>query len=239
MVSSQEMWSWINLTLEKSTSAQRTFHNVPELEGAELYRRLVVPLTEVSPTLTRHQALRTKVQNPTKAKSIATVMDAVTFWEADMLDIIKAGGVEPDDEDQRNQLILLMPKVTLETLEIAAMQPLAPALIAWLRKKAKFAQEHGGAEAHAAEAEVAALPPLPVTSGAMGISPLGSSRGASSSLFVLPPAGLAGCLWVLPSLVDTAILLLLLPWFFVQLMSVSARMRTCTQPLQIQGNGRC
>ena len=40
---SRELWSWINLCLEKSTSAQQTFHNVPELNGAEVYRRLVTP----------------------------------------------------------------------------------------------------------------------------------------------------------------------------------------------------
>ena len=32
----RELWSWLSLTLEKSSSAQRTFHNVPELQGAEV-----------------------------------------------------------------------------------------------------------------------------------------------------------------------------------------------------------
>ena len=45
----QELWSWLYLTLEKSTSAQRTFHNVEELNGAELYRRLVAPLGNIQP----------------------------------------------------------------------------------------------------------------------------------------------------------------------------------------------
>ena len=40
----QELWSWLNLTLEKSATASRTFHNVEELNWAELYRRLVCPL---------------------------------------------------------------------------------------------------------------------------------------------------------------------------------------------------
>ena len=50
---SPEMWARINLTLEKSPAAQRTFHNVPELDGAELYRRLVAPLGKVQPSISR------------------------------------------------------------------------------------------------------------------------------------------------------------------------------------------
>ena len=50
---SQELWSWINLTLEKSATAQRDFHNAEELNGAEAYRRLVQPLNPVKPNITR------------------------------------------------------------------------------------------------------------------------------------------------------------------------------------------
>ena len=32
---SRELWSWLNLSLEKSASAQQTFHNIEELNGAE------------------------------------------------------------------------------------------------------------------------------------------------------------------------------------------------------------
>ncbi len=39
---SQDMSSWINLTLEKSTAAHSLFHNIPELDGAELYLRPVI-----------------------------------------------------------------------------------------------------------------------------------------------------------------------------------------------------
>ena len=92
---SQEMWSWINLTLEKSASAQRTLHNVPVLNGAELYRRLVAPLGQVQPSVQRKNALRDKVQAPARAKSMTTIMDAVAVYEADMIDFLKAGGVEP------------------------------------------------------------------------------------------------------------------------------------------------
>ena len=97
---SQVMWSWINLTLEKSTSAQRIFHNCPELDGAEVYPRLVAPLGKVKPSRTRRNMLRDRVQNPGKAKSFVNIKDAVAVWEADMLAFIKAGGTEPDNEDK-------------------------------------------------------------------------------------------------------------------------------------------
>ena len=112
---SQEMWSWINLTLENPTSAERTLHNVPELNGAELYRRLVAPLGQVQPSVQRKNALRDKIQNPTKAKSMTTLMDAVADYEANMIDCVKAGGIEPSDEDQRGQLMKILPTLSMET----------------------------------------------------------------------------------------------------------------------------
>ena len=38
-----------------------------------------------------------------------SVMDAITLWESDMLAHVKAGGIEPHDEDRRNQVIKLLP----------------------------------------------------------------------------------------------------------------------------------
>ena len=63
----QELWSWLNLTLEKSATAP--FHNFEELNGAEVYRRLVVPLGLVAPSITRRNALLDKIQQPIAAKS--------------------------------------------------------------------------------------------------------------------------------------------------------------------------
>ena len=89
----QELWSWIYMTIEKSTAAQRTFHNVPELNGAELYRRLVAPLGQVQPSVQRKNALRDKIQAPTRAKAMTSLMEAVSEYEANMIDFMKAGGV--------------------------------------------------------------------------------------------------------------------------------------------------
>ena len=45
----KELWSWLNLTLTESTRAQQTFRSVAELNGAEVYRKLVVPLGTSKP----------------------------------------------------------------------------------------------------------------------------------------------------------------------------------------------
>ena len=65
----RELWSWINLTFEHSSSAQRTFHLVEELDGAEVYRQLVGPLGITKASVKRRSTLRYKVQNPARAKN--------------------------------------------------------------------------------------------------------------------------------------------------------------------------
>jgi hypothetical protein len=57
--------------------------NSEELNGAEVYRRLVTP--QLSTSFIRRNALRDKIQSPQKAKSMSSVMDAVDLWEADLL----------------------------------------------------------------------------------------------------------------------------------------------------------
>ena len=54
---SRELWSWLNLSLEKSASAQQTFHNIEGLNGAEVYRQLVVPLVVTKASVTRRNFL--------------------------------------------------------------------------------------------------------------------------------------------------------------------------------------
>ena len=56
---SHELWSWLSPTLGKSAHANRTFHNVDKLNGAEVYRRLTVPTTSTS--VLRRNALRDSV----------------------------------------------------------------------------------------------------------------------------------------------------------------------------------
>ena len=65
----RELWSWINLTLEHSSSAQRTFQFVEELNGAEVNRQLVIALAITKASVKRRSTLRDKVQSPVRAKN--------------------------------------------------------------------------------------------------------------------------------------------------------------------------
>ena len=101
---SRELWSWLNLSLEKSTSAQQTFHNIEELNGAEVYRQLVVPLGVTKASVTRRNILRDEVQAPKRAKSMVTLTPALSDWTASKLAYKKADGKPHSDEDELSQL---------------------------------------------------------------------------------------------------------------------------------------
>ena len=62
----------------KSAHTNRAFSNSEELNGAEVYCRIVTP--QLSRSIIRRNALRDKVQSLQKAKSMSSVMDAVDFW---------------------------------------------------------------------------------------------------------------------------------------------------------------
>ena len=155
---SREMWNFLNLCLGKSSHAQRTFNNVEELNGAEVYRRLVVPLSTTS--IIRRNALRDKVQNPKRAKSMLTVMEAVDEWEFDNIAFRKAGGKEMDSEERLAQLMKLLPTgLSFEMLSKADDFQDPEELIEWLRNKSRFVAEHGskGEQLHRVEGQA---PPL-------------------------------------------------------------------------------
>ena len=141
---SRELWSWINLCLTKSTSARQTFHNVQELNGAEVYRRLVTPLGLTQPSITRRGILRDKVQTPSRAKNMITIMDAVKDWETSKLAFHKAGGTQHSDEEERAQLYKILPTdISEDMLSHAHDKATSPLLIEWMRGKSEFLTEHG------------------------------------------------------------------------------------------------
>ena len=140
---SRELWSWINLTLTKSTSARQTFHNVEELNGAEVYRRLVTPLGLTQPSVTRRGVLRDRVQAPSRAKNMITIMDAVKDWETNKLAFHKAGGSQHSDEEERAQLYKILPTdISEDMLSHAHDKATAPLLVEWMRGKCEFLSEH-------------------------------------------------------------------------------------------------
>ena len=94
----RELWSWLNLTREHSSSVQRTFHHVQDLNGAEVYRRLVTPLGVTTCSVTRRSRLSDRVQQLVRAKNMLTLLHVVADWEARKLAFAKAGGKEHSDE---------------------------------------------------------------------------------------------------------------------------------------------
>ena len=158
----RELWSWIHLTLEHSTSAQRTFHNVEELNGLEVYRALVTPLGVTKCSQTRRNHLRDKVQQPQRAKSMTTVMDAVAEWRANKLAYAKAEGTPHGDEEERAQLYKILPAgISQDMLSHAHDQPTAFKLLEWMEEKSLFLQEHGGSAAAHVTEEGVPPPPQP------------------------------------------------------------------------------
>ena len=149
---SNEMWSWLSLCLGKSAHAQRLFNNVEELNGAEAYRKLVVPM--LSTSIVRRTFLRKRVENPQRSKSMATIMDCVDLWEENLIALKKAGGREQEEEDKKAQLMDMLPLgVSFELMSAADEQADSDSLIEWMRKKSRFVQEYGGnKEVHVAEA---------------------------------------------------------------------------------------
>ena len=145
MYISRELWSWLNLSLEKSTSAQQTFHNIEELNGAEVYRQLVVPLGVTKASVTRRNFLRDEVQGPKKAKSMTTLTPALSDWTASKLAYAKAGGKPHSDEDELAQLYKILPStISEDMLSHAHDQPTAAKLIDWMKEKEMFVREHSG-----------------------------------------------------------------------------------------------
>ena len=142
---SRELWSWLNLSLEKSTSAQQTFHNIEELNGAEVYRQLVVPLGVTKASVTRRNLLRDEVQAPKRAKSMVTLTPALSDWTASKLAYKKAGGKPHSDEDELSQLYKILPaNISEDMLSHAHDQPTAAKLIDWMKEKETFLREHSG-----------------------------------------------------------------------------------------------
>ena len=158
----RELWSWLNLTLEHSSSAQRTFHLVEELNGAEIYCQLVSPLGITKASVKRRSNLRDKVQNPARAKNWQSILDALADWNANKLAFAKAGGIAHSDKGERDQLHKILPAgISHDMLSHAHDQPDAQQLVEWRKEKAIFIAEYGGGSggAHVVDADAGVEPP--------------------------------------------------------------------------------
>ena len=150
---SEAMWSWLNIAIGQSASAQLLFDLVEPLNGAELWRQLVQPTN--SKSLIRRNFLGDKCRGPKSAPSFGGVMPYVRAYEQDVAVYYAAGGVKFSDEDRRGQLMKILPSsLSMEMSMTADDKPSYAALREWMTLKATFIQERGGKEAHLAEAEL-------------------------------------------------------------------------------------
>ena len=94
---SQRLWAYLNLNLQSDAEAMLVFNNVPALNGAEAWRRLVVPINSRTVN-TRHQMYR-KVHTPNRASKLLDLMRALEEWETSLRTYYEAGGQELSQED--------------------------------------------------------------------------------------------------------------------------------------------
>ena len=122
----------------KSAHANRIFHNVEELNGAEVYRRLIVPTSPTS--VLRRNVLRDRVQNARQAESMATITDSVIDeWGPARIAFGKAGGKEHETEEQCSQIMKMLPdSLSFEMLSTADDYKDPEEFIGWLRQKSRF-----------------------------------------------------------------------------------------------------
>ena len=154
---SNELWSWLNITLGNNVHANRQFNLAGELNGAEAYRRLVAP--QVVNSLIRRNALRDKIQSPQRAKNMISIMDYVSLWEENTEAFIKAGGSPVAEEDRCAQLMKILPAgLSFEIMSKADDESKrgSAKLITWMRDKSKFIAEYAPGKG---EVNVMAQPP--------------------------------------------------------------------------------
>ena len=76
---SQQMWAYLNINLQGPII--ETFRNVPMLNGAEAWRRIIAPI--VNNSAPKRSALRNKAWNPKQATKVSEFLQCLEKWETD------------------------------------------------------------------------------------------------------------------------------------------------------------
>jgi len=140
MLISQRLWAWLNLCMVGQVKL--VFQNSPTLNGAEVWRRIVVPLQ--SRSMFRRHALREKVNKPKAAVSMPDLMQAINVWELDVQKYAACGG-KLDDEDQRASLINMLPgNLSMEFMMKVNEHATYYSLKEYLRQQSEFVAERSG-----------------------------------------------------------------------------------------------
>ena len=104
---SQQIWAWLNLSLQHDTDAMIMFDNVESLSGAEIWRNMVTDVNKRFPEL--RYRLRGEVRSPVEAAKFGEAMTRIEAWEGDNRKFVLAGGTRPSDEDMRVITLDLLP----------------------------------------------------------------------------------------------------------------------------------
>ena len=93
---SGQLWTMFSLILNESEAVNK-FHNCKQLNGAEVWRKLVQPIKSNTPEM-RHR-LHDRVRGLAKASKLDDVMSKIEQWENNLRTYCDAGGRHPDEED--------------------------------------------------------------------------------------------------------------------------------------------
>ena len=109
---SEQLRGFMNLQISPEPDGpaklgRKRFDNVKVLNGLEAWRRLVTPLE--SKTLSTRLALRQIVQNPTRAKTIEDIEDALEEWDSNVTRYILADGPEMPESEKVGVALRVMP----------------------------------------------------------------------------------------------------------------------------------
>ena len=107
-IRSTKLWWFLNLQIhgDSANLGRNKFDNVDALNGLEAWRRLVVP----SRSLSHRHGLQNLVQNPEKARSLDSVMDALEVWDGNVTKYKAAGGPDMEDQEKVGVALRVMPK---------------------------------------------------------------------------------------------------------------------------------
>ena len=102
---SQQLWAFLDINL--TGDAVMPFRNVDRLNGAEAWRRTVMPI--ISNTACRRKELRNRADNPKPANKFNDFDQALNQWLTDYRLFREYGGEEFSQEKMREMLVNILP----------------------------------------------------------------------------------------------------------------------------------
>ena len=132
----------MNLNLQE-TKARNLFDKSKELQGFDVWRRLIVPTAPR--TVSRRVDMHGDVHNPPKAKRLGELMDAISDWEKLQEKYQELGGQPIPPAEQCVIVLRMLPPDTPSSL-VMQLEDYSDfeALKTKLEKQIDFLEEHKG-----------------------------------------------------------------------------------------------